>query len=119
MQDAKRYCREVVRIVRTLKEKRDMALNEVKLTLAIEDPTTRDQRNYMGVEVRLRCQKISASWCMPTITSSNAAASVLSDQPNPGSGRARLRMPTSRMLPCACCLYGAVHMQPCSMMGLA
>ena len=28
-----------------------MSLNEVKLTLAIEDPTTRDQREYMGVEV--------------------------------------------------------------------
>ncbi len=51
MQDAKRYCREVVRVIRTLREKRDMSLNEIKLTLAIEDPTTRDQKNYMGVEV--------------------------------------------------------------------
>ncbi len=50
-QEAKRYCREIVRVLRTLKEKRDMSLNEVKLTVAIEDPTKREQKEYMGVEV--------------------------------------------------------------------
>ena len=50
-QEAKRYCRVIVRVLRTLKEKRDMSLNEVKLTVAIEDPTKREQKEYMGVEV--------------------------------------------------------------------
>ncbi|CAK0763666.1 hypothetical protein CVIRNUC_003081 [Coccomyxa viridis] len=49
-QEAKRYCREVVRVLRTLKDKRDMSLNEVKLTVAIEDPTKREQKEYMGIE---------------------------------------------------------------------
>ena len=51
-QDAKRYCREVVRIIKLLKQSRDMTINEVKLTLAIEDPTQRERREYLGVEVR-------------------------------------------------------------------
>lgn len=38
-------------MLRTLKEKRDMSLNEVKLTVAIEDPTKREQKEYMGIEV--------------------------------------------------------------------
>ena len=50
-QEAKRYCREIVRVLRTLKDKRDMSLNEVKLTVAIEDPTKREQKEYMGIEV--------------------------------------------------------------------
>ena len=28
-----------------------MSLNEVKLTVAIEDPTKREQKEYMGIEV--------------------------------------------------------------------
>ena len=40
-----------MRVLRTLKDKRDMSLNEVKLTVAIEDPTKREQKEYMGVEV--------------------------------------------------------------------
>jgi hypothetical protein len=51
-QDAKRYCREVVRILKLLKQTRDMTINEVKLTLAIEDPSQREQREYLGVEAR-------------------------------------------------------------------
>lgn len=50
-QEAKRYCREVTRVLRSLKEKRDMSLNEVKLTVAIEDPIKREQKEFMGVEV--------------------------------------------------------------------
>ena len=51
MQDAKRYCREIVAAVRQLRQKRDMSINEIKLTLAIEDPTLRERRDYLGIEV--------------------------------------------------------------------
>lgn len=44
-------CREVVAILRRLKEQRDMSLNEVRLTVAIEDPRARERR-LMGMEVR-------------------------------------------------------------------
>jgi hypothetical protein len=49
-QMAKDYCREIVRVLRMLKEKRDMGLNEVRLTVAIEDPRARERR-LMGMEV--------------------------------------------------------------------
>ncbi len=52
MQDAKKYCREVMRAVKQLREKRDMSINEIKLTLAIEDPTAREKRDYLGIEAR-------------------------------------------------------------------
>ncbi len=39
--------------VRQLRQKRDMSINEIKLTLAIEDPTLREKRDYLGIEVRL------------------------------------------------------------------
>jgi hypothetical protein len=45
-------CREVVRILRTLKAKRDMTVNEARLIVSIEDPRTREQRQ-LGIEVRL------------------------------------------------------------------
>lgn len=51
MQDAKAYCREIMGAVRQLRQKRDMSINEIKLTLAIEDPTTREKRDYLGIEV--------------------------------------------------------------------
>jgi hypothetical protein len=51
LQEAKRMCREVVAILRRLKEQRDMSLNEVRLTVAIEDPRARERR-LMGMEVR-------------------------------------------------------------------
>lgn len=50
-QEAKRYCREVVRVLKELKETRDMSVAEVKLTLAIEDVSVREQKEYMGIEV--------------------------------------------------------------------
>lgn len=46
---AKAYCREVVRILRTLKAKRDMSVNEARLIVSIEDPRTREQRQ-LGIE---------------------------------------------------------------------
>ena len=51
-----------MRAIKTLKEKRDMSLNEVKLTLAIEDPTTRDQKEYMGVEVSATSPSPCRTW---------------------------------------------------------
>jgi hypothetical protein len=54
MQETKRYCREIVQMLRILKEKRDMSLNEVRLTVMIEDPSRREQKEYLGVEVRAR-----------------------------------------------------------------
>ena len=50
LQDAKRLCREVVGLLRRLKDQRDMSLNEVRLTVAIEDPRARERR-LMGMEV--------------------------------------------------------------------
>ena len=50
VQEAKRYCREVVTVLKRLKEQRDMTLNEVRLTVAIEDPRARERR-LMGMEV--------------------------------------------------------------------
>ena len=52
MQDAKALCREVSRMLKLLKSNRDMSVNEVKLTLAIEDPRARERRESMGIEVR-------------------------------------------------------------------
>lgn len=46
-------------MLRTLKEKRDMSLNEVKLTVAIEDPTKREQKEYMGIEVQYDLHSVS------------------------------------------------------------
>eukprot|EP00884_Botryococcus_braunii_P016867 jgi/Botrbrau1/3864/Bobra.0183s0088.2 len=49
-EEAKEFCRQVVRMVKVLREKRDMSVNEVKLTIAIEPPSEREQREYMGIE---------------------------------------------------------------------
>ena len=48
--DAKRMCREVVDSLTRLRAARDMTVNEVRLTLAIESPIVREQREYLGVE---------------------------------------------------------------------
>ena len=50
LQDAKRMCREIVKIARVLSTKRDMGLNELKLTVAVEDPRVKERRS-MGIEV--------------------------------------------------------------------
>ena len=47
--DAKRLCREMVNVLKLLKQKRDMSVNEVRLTVAIEDPRARERR-LMGIE---------------------------------------------------------------------
>ena len=54
LQDVKRLCSEVLQKVKLLKRNRDMTLNEIKLTLAIEDPNAREQRTFMNIEVGAR-----------------------------------------------------------------
>ena len=48
-EDAKAYCREIVQVMKTLRQSRDMTVNEIKLTISIEDPRAREQR-MMGIE---------------------------------------------------------------------
>ena len=48
-EQAKTYCRDIVRVLRMLKEKREMELREVKLVVAIDDPRNDDARK-MGIE---------------------------------------------------------------------
>jgi NAD+--asparagine ADP-ribosyltransferase len=48
-EDAKTYCREIVQVMKSLKQKRDMTVNEIRLTVSIEDPRAREQR-LMGIE---------------------------------------------------------------------
>lgn len=44
------YCREIVSVLEKLQKTRDMTYSEVKLTVAIDDPTARDRR-AIGIEV--------------------------------------------------------------------
>ncbi len=46
---AKAFCRDIVGVLKTLQETRDMSVNEIRLTVAIEDPRARERRG-MGVE---------------------------------------------------------------------
>lgn len=48
-EDAKKYCRDIVQVMKSLKQNRDMTVNEIKLTISIEDPRAREQR-LMGIE---------------------------------------------------------------------
>lgn len=48
-EDAKAYCREIVQVLKALRQSRDMTVNEIKLTISIEDPRAREQR-LMGIE---------------------------------------------------------------------
>ena len=41
-----------MKAVNQLQEKRDMSINECKLTIAIEDPRSRERREALGIEVR-------------------------------------------------------------------
>jgi hypothetical protein len=50
----------VVRILRTLKAKRDMSVNEARLIVSIEDPRTREQRQ-LGIEVSSSSSSNSSS----------------------------------------------------------
>jgi hypothetical protein len=51
----------VVRILRTLKAKRDMSVNEARLIVSIEDPRTREQRQ-LGIEVSELQQQRQRRW---------------------------------------------------------
>lgn len=48
-EQAKALCRDIVRILRLLKEKRDMDVREAKLVIAIDDPGN-DQKRAVGIE---------------------------------------------------------------------
>jgi hypothetical protein len=48
-EQAKAYCRDVLRIVKLLKDRRDMDLREAKLVLQIDDPGN-DEARKMGIE---------------------------------------------------------------------
>lgn len=51
MQEAKAMCKRITDIVGTLRQKRDMTLNEIRLTLAIEDPISKEKREYLEISV--------------------------------------------------------------------
>lgn len=53
MQQAKKLCRDIMKAVRQLQDKRDMSINECKLTIAIEDPRSRERREALGIEVSM------------------------------------------------------------------
>jgi hypothetical protein len=59
LQDARIYCQEIRDTIKILKSNRDMAFNEIKLTVMIEDPRARERRENLGIEVRSLCT------CMP------------------------------------------------------
>ena len=84
-QDAKRLCREVVDAVQRLRAGRDMTVNEIRLTLAIESPIVREQREFMGIEVRrfffLRLQ--SLLFPVPPARDRPAACSSLNTRHSP------------------------------------
>jgi hypothetical protein len=48
-EQAKAYCRDITRVLRTLKEKRDMDVREAKLIVQIDDPRN-DEVRKMGME---------------------------------------------------------------------
>ena len=48
-EQAKAYCRDITRVIRTLKEKRDMDVREAKLIVQIDDPRN-DEARKMGME---------------------------------------------------------------------
>jgi len=49
-QEAREYCGQVRDIIKLLKGNRDMAFNEIKLTVMIEDPRVRERRETLGIE---------------------------------------------------------------------
>ncbi len=48
-------------MIKLLKSNRDMAFNEIKLTVMIEDPRARERRENLGIEVG-RMQEANCSW---------------------------------------------------------
>ena len=64
MQQAKKLCRDIMKAVNQLQDKRDMSINECKLTIAIEDPRSRERREALGIEVSMRaCKLLSVHGC--------------------------------------------------------
>ena len=62
VQMARKMCREIVGIIKTLKAARDMSINEIKLVIAIEDPRAREKRGQ-GIEVCMHmCWPAVACW---------------------------------------------------------
>jgi hypothetical protein len=55
---AKAFCRDIVGVLKTLQETRDMSVNEIRLTVAIEDPRARERRG-MVVEGRVPGDRIA------------------------------------------------------------
>ena len=53
VQQAKKLCRDIMKATSQLKDKRDMSINECKLTIAIEDPRSRERKEALGIEVIL------------------------------------------------------------------
>lgn len=53
VQQAKKLCRDIMKAVQQLQDKRDMSINECKLTIAIEDPRSRERREALGIEVSM------------------------------------------------------------------
>ncbi|KAL3163117.1 hypothetical protein ABBQ32_009531 [Trebouxia sp. C0010 RCD-2024] len=49
-EQAKKLCRDIMKAVNQLQDKRDMSINECKLTIAIEDPRSRERREALGIE---------------------------------------------------------------------
>ncbi|KAI5060368.1 hypothetical protein GOP47_0024788 [Adiantum capillus-veneris] len=50
-------CREILRVLDVLKEKRDMTFNEVRLTIMIEDPAEEEERKQYNVENERGCSR--------------------------------------------------------------
>eukprot|EP00250_Pteridium_aquilinum_P031187 c43210_g1_i1 orf=145-924(+) len=56
-QDDEANCREILRVLEILKEKRDMSFNEVRLTILIEDPSEEERREQFNVENERGCSR--------------------------------------------------------------
>lgn len=74
-QEARIYCQEIRDTIKVLKSNRDMAFNEIKLTISIEDPRARERRENLGIEVRQQLPKRTSGCNLP-----GAAASACKDQ---------------------------------------
>lgn len=55
--DDAEYVRQILRVLELLKEKRDMAFSEVRLTIMIEDPREAEQKRQLGVEDARGCTR--------------------------------------------------------------
>jgi hypothetical protein len=65
-EQAKALCRDIVRILRMLKDKRDMDVREAKLIVAIDDPGN-DQKRAIGIEDSLGVSRDEVSAAMEAV----------------------------------------------------